>query len=68
MTQCLIVTSVTEIMQTEVAMATDSAGAGGKWEQDRQCTYCSNNNEARSRNHCYRGKAIGIKYYDCVCV
>jgi len=24
--------------------------------------------EARSRNHCCRGKAMSIKYYDCVSV
>jgi hypothetical protein len=31
--------------------------------QDRQCTY-KHNTEARSRNHCYRGRAISIKYYE----
>jgi hypothetical protein len=28
--------------------------------------YC--NTGARSRNHCCRGKAVNIKYYECVCV
>jgi len=26
------------------------------------------NNEMRSRNHCYCGKEIRIKYYECVCI
>ena len=30
--------------------------------------YVSPNIEARSRNHCYRGKAINIKYYERVSV
>ena len=29
--------------------------------------YYKCNTEARSRNHCYYGKAISIKYYECVC-
>jgi len=29
--------------------------------------YYKHNTEARSRNHCYRGKAINIIYYECVC-
>jgi len=32
-----------------------------------QCGY-KRNNEARSRNHCYRGKAISIRYSECVSV
>jgi hypothetical protein len=35
--------------------------------QDRQCTYESNI-KARSRNHCYRGKAISVTYSDCISV
>jgi hypothetical protein len=31
-------------------------------KQDWHCTY--NGSQTRSRNHCYRGKAITIKYYD----
>jgi len=34
-------------------------------QHDRQGTY-RRNIETRSRNHCYRGKAIIIKYYDLV--
>jgi len=33
----------------------------------RHCTY-KRNAEARSRNHCYRGKAISITYSECVFV
>jgi hypothetical protein len=33
----------------------------------RQAMYVSRNTEARSRNHCYSGKAISITYL-CVCV
>jgi hypothetical protein len=33
----------------------------GKQKEDRQCTYKCNI-EARSRNHCCRGKAISITY------
>jgi hypothetical protein len=36
-------------------------------EQDRQWTYIRDI-EARSRNHCYRGKAISITYSECVSV
>ena len=36
-----------------------------KHQQDREWTY--NKIEERSRNHCWRGKAISIKYL-CVCV
>jgi hypothetical protein len=35
--------------------------------QDRQCAY-KRNIEARSRNHCCRGKAINITYSECVSV
>ena len=38
--------------------------------QERQCPYTRNNDEARSRNHCCRGKAKSNKYYIfrvCVC-
>jgi hypothetical protein len=38
-----------------------------KFEEDRQCTY-KRNIQGRSRNHCYRGKAISIKYSVCVFV
>jgi hypothetical protein len=34
---------------------------------DRQCTY-KRSIEARSRNHCCRGKAISITYCECVYV
>jgi hypothetical protein len=30
--------------------------------------YVSRNIEARSRNHCYRGKAVSITYAECVSV
>jgi hypothetical protein len=30
--------------------------------------YVQRNIEARSRNHCYCGKAISITYYECVFV
>jgi hypothetical protein len=36
-------------------------------KQERQCTY-KRNIEARSRNHCCHGKAIGIRYSECVFV
>jgi hypothetical protein len=36
-------------------------------EQDTQCTY-KRNIEGRSRNHCCRGKAISIRYSECVFV
>ena len=36
-------------------------------EETRQAMYVERNNEARSRNHCYRGKAVSITYL-CVCV
>jgi hypothetical protein len=36
-------------------------------QQDRQCTYKCNIEE-RSRNHCCRGKAISVTYYECVSV
>jgi hypothetical protein len=36
-------------------------------QRDRQCTY-KHNTKARSRNHCGRGKAISITYYECVSV
>jgi hypothetical protein len=36
-------------------------------KQGRQC-YVIRNIEARSRNHCCRGKAISITYYECVSV
>jgi hypothetical protein len=36
-------------------------------ELDRQCTY-KRNIEARSRNHCCRGKAVSITYSECVSV
>jgi hypothetical protein len=36
-------------------------------QQDRQCTD-DGNIEARSRNHCYRGTAVSIKYCECVSV
>jgi hypothetical protein len=35
--------------------------------QDRQCKY-TRNTEMRSHNHCCRGKAISIKYPECVSV
>jgi hypothetical protein len=34
----------------------------------RQAMYVQRNIEARWRNHCCRGKAISIKYYECVYV
>jgi hypothetical protein len=37
-----------------------------KVQQDTQCTY--NVTEARSRNHCCRGKVISITYSECVSV
>jgi hypothetical protein len=37
------------------------------FKQDRQCKY-KRNTEARSRNHCCRGKAISITYSECVSV
>jgi hypothetical protein len=40
---------------------------GYKKLHDRQCTY-QRNNEARSRNHCCRGKAVSITYSECVSV
>jgi hypothetical protein len=36
--------------------------------QRRQRTYNVTHNEARSRNHCCRGKAISITYSECVSV
>jgi len=36
-------------------------------EQDRKCAY-KNDTEARSLNHCYRGKAISTIYFKCVSV
>jgi hypothetical protein len=38
-----------------------------KKEQNRQCTY-KRNIEARSWNHCCRGKAISVTYSECVSV
>jgi len=35
--------------------------------QDRQCTH-KRNSEARSPNHCCRGKALSTTYYECVSV
>jgi hypothetical protein len=35
---------------------------------DRQTIYLKPNIEARSRNHCYRGRAISIAYSVCVFV
>ena len=35
--------------------------------RDRLCTYKSNI-EARSRNHCWGGKAVNITYSECVSV
>jgi len=40
---------------------------GESMKQDRQCTY-ERNNEARSRNHCCRRKAISITYSECVLI
>jgi hypothetical protein len=40
----------------------------GKWFLTRQAVYALRNIEARSHNHCYRGKAISITYTECVCV
>jgi hypothetical protein len=34
-------------------------------KQDRQCMY-ERNTEARSRNHCCRGKAVSPTYSECV--
>ena len=34
----------------------------------RQVTYIQSKTEARSRNHCCRGKAVSIKYSECVSV
>ena len=34
-------------------------------KQDRQCTY-KRNIDARSRNHCCRGKPVSINYYECL--
>jgi hypothetical protein len=36
-------------------------------KNDRHCTY-KRNTDARSRNHCYRGKAISITHSECVSV
>ena len=36
-------------------------------QQERQCTYTRNNDEARSHNHCCRRKAKSIIYFECVC-
>ena len=36
--------------------------------QAREAMYVQRNIEARSRNHCYRGKAMSITYYECVFV
>jgi hypothetical protein len=36
-------------------------------KQDRKCTY-TRKIEARSRNHCWRGKAISITYSECVSI
>ena len=35
--------------------------------QERHCTY-KRNIEARSRNHCCRGKAVSVTYSECVSV
>ena len=35
-------------------------------DETRQTVYVYRNIEARSRNHCCRGKAVRIKYYECV--
>jgi precorrin-6B methylase 1 len=32
----------------------------------RQAMFVQRHTEARSRDHCYQGKAISIKYYNCV--
>ena len=37
------------------------------YKQDRQCTY-KRIKEARSRNHCCRGKAVNVQYFKCVSV
>jgi hypothetical protein len=34
----------------------------------RQALYIQRNTEARSLNHCCRGKAINITHYECVSV
>jgi hypothetical protein len=36
--------------------------------QTRQAMYVQRNIEVRSRNHCCRGKAINITYFECVSV
>jgi hypothetical protein len=36
--------------------------------QTREAMYVQRNIEARSRNYCYRGKAMSITYYECVFV
>jgi hypothetical protein len=37
----------------------------GQKKEDTQYTY-NRNNEARSRNHCCRGEATSITYFECV--
>ena len=39
----------------------------GQTKQELHCTY-KRDTEARSRNHCYRGKAIWFTYSECVSV
>ena len=36
--------------------------------QTRRAMYVEHNNEARSCNHCYSGKAISVTYSECVCL
>jgi hypothetical protein len=51
------------VENTEVSVE----GLVTSWKQeDTQCTY--NVSQARSRNHCCRGKAISITYFECVSV
>jgi len=38
------------------------------WIITREAMYARGNIEARSHNHCRRGKAISITYYECVSV
>jgi len=37
-------------------------------KKKRQAMYIYRNIEVHSHNHCSHGKAICIKYYECVCV
>jgi len=38
------------------------------WHKKRQAIYVYSNNESRSCNHCWSGKATSVTYSECVCV